>query len=164
MKVFEYLINLEKLNPICTNSENIDLKNCTNIKELKLVLKGRYSSPGTVKNIDVLKYLTKVEKLDIIVTEEDKLDGGFSYEGLTSCKSLKDLKVVTDNGLAVLTNLKNCSKLERVQLQNPQGNGQNFNIKLKLSNFYGLNKSTNLKKLNLDNLTFESKSNLFIDQ
>ena len=46
-----------------------------------------------------------------------------SYEGLTSCKNLKDLKVVTDNGLAVLTNLKNCSKLERVQLQNPQGNG-----------------------------------------
>ena len=165
MKVFEYLINLEKLNLICTNSENIDfLKNCTKIKELNLILKGRYSSPGTVKNIDVLKYLNKLQELDITVPEEDKLDGGFSYEGLSYCKNLKDLKVITENGLAVLTNLKNCSTLERVQLQNPKGNGQNFNIKLKLSNFYGLNKSTNLKKLNLDNLTFESKSNLFIDQ
>jgi len=45
-------------------------------------------------------------------------------------------KVITENGLAVLTNLKNCSKLERVQLQNPQGNGQSFNIKLKLKDFF----------------------------
>jgi len=162
INVFEYLTNLEELEISCTNSENIDfLKNCVKIKHLTLNLTGRYSSPSTVQNIDALKYLTKLEELNIKVPKDDKtVDGeSFSYEGLSYCKNLKVLKINSDAGAALLTNLKNCSALETINLSS----GTHHNIKLKMSNFYGMKKLNKLKRLNLDKLTLESNSKLFID-
>jgi len=104
----------------CTNSENIDfLKNCVKIKKLDINLTGRYSNPSTVQNIDALKYLTKLEELDISVPKNDKTVGGesFSYEGLSYCKNLKVLKITSEGGAALLTNLKNCSALEKIDLK-----------------------------------------------
>ena len=163
MNVFEYLTNLEELEMSCTNSENIDfLKNCVKIKKLDINLTGRYSNPSTVQNIDALKYLTKLEELDISVPKDDKTVGGesFSYEGLSYCKNLKVLKISSEGGAALLTNLKNCSALEKIDLKS----GLNFNIKLNMSDFYGMKKLDKLKSLNLDRLKLlESNSKLFID-
>jgi len=160
INVFEYLINLEKLSISSPNSENIDfLKNCVKIKYLNLDLGGRYSS-GTVQNIDALKYLTKLEILDIKGPAEDKVGGEiFSYEGLSYCKNLKVLNINSHGGTALLTHIKNCSSLEKIDLESSEA----FNIKLKMSNFYGMKKLDKLKRLNLKKFTLESNSKLFID-
>ena len=160
INVFEYLINLEKLSISSPNSENIDfLKNCVKIKELNLDLGGRYSA-CPVQNIDALKYLTKLEILDIKGPAEDKVGGEiFSYEGLSYCKNLKVLNINSGGGTALLTHIKNCSSLEKIDLES----SETFNIKLKMSNFYGMKKLDKLKRVNLKKFTLESKSKLFID-
>ena len=77
INVFEYLTNLEELEMSCPNSENIDfLKNCVNIKKLNIDLNGRYSEGSKVQNIDALKYLTKLEELDISMFGDVKIEGG----------------------------------------------------------------------------------------
>ena len=149
LHVFEYLTNLEELEMSCTNSENIGfLKNCVKIKRLNINLTGSYSAASTVQNIDALKYLTKLEELDISVPEDGKIVGGesFSYEGLSYCKKLKNLIISSDAGTNVLANLKSCSALEKLNLKSKH----EFNIKLSTSNFYGINKFDKLKRLNLD--------------
>ena len=149
INVFEYLTNLEELEMSCTNSENIDfLKNCVNIKKLNIDLNGRYSEGSKVQNIDALKYLTKLEELDISVPKDVKIEGGesFSYEGLSYCKKLKNLIISSDDATNLLANLKSCSALEKLDLKS----NSEFNIKLSTSNFYGINKFDKLKRVNLD--------------
>ena len=108
---------------------------------------GSYSSVSTVQNIDALKYLTKLEELVISVPEDGKIvGGGFSYEGLSYCKKLKNLLITCDSATNVLENLKSCSALEKLDLKS----NSEFNIKLSTSNFYGINKFDKLKRLNLD--------------
>ena len=162
MNVFENLTNLEELEMSYKNSKNIDfLKNCIEIKKLKINLTGTYSSASKVQNIDVLKYLTKLEDLDILIPEDDKIEGGesFSYKGLSYCENLKNLNISSNAGVEVLTNLKNCSALEKIDLQSKE----EFNIKLNMSSFYGINKLYKLKKLSLGHLNLlESNTKLFI--
>ncbi|SVA69967.1 uncharacterized protein METZ01_LOCUS122821, partial [marine metagenome] len=126
------------------------LKNCIKIKKLTLNLE-------STQNIDALKYLTKLEELEIKAEGNDKL----SYAGLSYCKNLKILDLVSDVSSEVLKHLKNCSKLEKFDLQSKAV----FNVKLNISNFYGIKKLHNLKKLSLCGgiKLLESNSKLFID-
>jgi len=144
LHVFEYLTNLEELSMTNPNSENIDfLKNCVNIKKLNIDLNGSYSSASSVQNIDALKYLTKLEELDISVPKDGE---SFSHEGLSYCKKLKNLIISSAAATNVLENLKSCSELEKLELYS----SSEFNIKLSTSNFYGINKFDKLKRVNLD--------------
>ena len=133
----------------CANSENIDfLKKCVKIKKLNIDLGVGYGKTSIMQNIDALKYLTKLEELDISVPEDGKIVGGesFSYEGLSYCKKLKNLIISSGAATNVLANLKSCSALEKLDLKS----NSEFNIKLSTSNFYGINKFDKLKRLNLD--------------
>jgi len=144
LHAFEYLTNLEELSlaisPLLTSAENIDfLKKCVKIKKLTINDAGR--------NIDALKYLTKLEELNI----SGFPDGDFSYAGLSYCKKLKNLIINSAAGTNVLANLKSCSALEKLDLKS----NHEFNIKLKTSDFYGINKLNKLKKVYLDGTTFK---------
>ena len=142
LHAFEYLTNLEELSMYIslTSDENIDfLKKCVKIKKLTINDVGR--------NIDALKYLTKLEELDI----SGFPDGDFSYAGLSYCKKLKKLIINSAAGTNVLANLKSCSSLEKLDLKS----NHEFNIKLKTSDFYGINKFNKLKTVYLDGTTFK---------
>ena len=156
-EVFKDLTNLEDLEMNCSKVENIDfLKNCVKITKLNLTLRGRYSEPSLTQNIDALKYLTKLEELYLYAGDKKS---EFSFDGLSYCKNLRILVVSSHVSDELLKNLKNCVKLERFSLQS----AAEFNVKLNLSNFYGIKKLDKLKTLNLEGLTLlESNSKLFI--
>ena len=146
LHAFEYLTNLEELSMSCT-SENLDfLKKCVNIKKLTINLGLGSEKSQSQGNIDALKYLTKLEELDISGFPDD-----FSYAGLSYCKKLKKLIINSDSGTNVLANLKSCSSLEKLDLKS----NHEFNIKLKTSDFYGINKFNKLKTVYLDGTTFK---------
>ena len=161
---FNYLINLEELEISCGSEENIDfLKNCVNIKKLTLNLGPiQYNDTMITKNLDALKYLKKLEELEINGGSRNRTHnyGNLSFSGLSTCKNLKTLSLYITAPDEALTSLKNCSSLEKIYFSSIT----NCKIKLNMLSLNGISKLDKLKNISLNGVSLvQSKSKLFID-
>ena len=165
---FNFLKNLEELKFYSQGFKNLDfLSECKKIKSLNLsVLSSSYSqSNEELENINFLAHLNELEHL--------VLEGAFighenlDMSGLFACKNLKDLSIPVKDS-ANLSDLKNCSSLESLDLSSDGNWNTSFDILARISQLQankridnefsteknGLKELKNLKHLALDKFNF----------
>ena len=168
LKNFNFLKNLEHLKFSSQGFKNLDfLSECKKIKSLNLsVLSSSYSqSNEELENINFLAHLNELEHL--------VLEGAFighenlDMSGLFSCKNLKYLSIPVKDS-ANLSDLKNCSLLESLDLSSDGNWNTSFDILARISQLQankridnefsteknGLKELKNLKHLTLDKFNF----------
>ena len=168
LKNFNFLKNLEHLKFSSQGFKNLDfLSECKKIKSLNLtVLSSSYSqSNEELENINFLASLNELEHL--------VLEGAFighenlDMSGLFACKNLKYLAIPVKDS-ANLSDLKNCSSLESLDLSSDGNWNTSFDILARISQLQankridnefsteknGLKELKNLKHLTLDKFNF----------
>jgi len=165
---FNFLKNLEELKFYSQGFKNLDfLAECKKIKSLNLsVLSSSYSqSNEELENINFLASLNELEHLVLggALIGDENLD----MTGLFACKNLKDLSMPV-NDSANLSDLKNCSSLESLDLSSDGNWNTSFDISARISQLQannpvdnkfsteknGLRELKNLKHLTLDKFNF----------
>jgi len=168
LEKFNFLKNLEELKFYSQGFKNLDfLAECKKIKSLNLsVSSSSYSqSNEQLENINFLASLNELEHLVLggALIGDENLD----MTGLFACKNLKDLSMPV-NDSANLSDLKNCSSLESLDLSSDGNWNTSFDISARISQLQankwidnefsteknGLKELKNLKHLTLDKFNF----------
>jgi len=168
LKNFNFLKNLEHLKFSSQGFKNLDfLSECKKIKSLNLtVLSSSYSQSN--EDLENINFLASLNELEHLVLEgafigHENLD----MSGLFACKNLKDLAIPVKDS-ANLSDLKNCSSLESLDLSSDGNWNTSFDILARISQLQankridnefsteknGLKELKNLKHLTLDKFNF----------
>ena len=164
---FNFLKNLEELKFYSEGFKNLDfLAECKKIKSLNLSVRSSSYSQSN-EELENINFLARLNQLEHLVLEGITSIENLDMSGLFACKNLKDLSMPVKDS-ANLSDLKNCSSLESLDLSSDGNWNTSFDISARISqlqankridNEFSTEKNSlkelkNLKHLTLDKFNF----------
>ena len=164
---FNSLKNIKELKFYAEGFKNLDfLSECKKIKSLNLYVSSSSYSQSN-EELENINFLASLNELEHLVLEGVLGIENFDMSGLFACKNLKDLSMPVKDSTN-LSDLKNCSSLESLDLSSDGNWNTSFDISARISQLQankridnefsteknGLKELKNLKHLTLDKFNF----------